>query len=402
MLKANVANWFTMVLTISLLLLSACPRNDSGSQESASEPAVAGTVETTDSADSATQGSPADAAEVTWRAFIDPGLSLEEIAKLSQSDARARLQELNVPFEPANYSETIEMDPPELTALFIQAGMPVDTPNHAGVSALQAAAALQKPKHVRVLLKYGADLNYRDTNFNATAVDFAINGGNLGILQQLLDAGGDIAGSPESRPNLLDAISSGNPEMFQYIYEKFPDVSVVDAVGQNSLIIACLGGNLEIVRSLVSAGVDLNYVEPQGGTAIAAAAFNGNWEVLRYLIELGVDPLQVHRGNINMLYEFAGNLDYPQNLAEELVNRGMDVNLVSEGAGQTPLMFAVNNGNLRLAEFLLERGADHEIRDIAGYTACDYANLSQYGEMVQLFARYGISSNVQAEVPEVQ
>ena len=393
---------------ILLAAASACQKSPSNGQSAVrnEDQTVQGSPEAgmaaadqslTDPHSAVTGDSPAQD-EMVWRAYIDPGLSMAEIEALSPDEARARLTQLNVPLEPMNFHESIEVDPVELTALFLKAGMPVETPNAAGVSPLQVAAFKQKEKHLELLLQHGADVNYMDPRFHATAVDFAVGGGNLAILERLLANGAAPGGGPESRPILIDAIGSNSMEMFNYVFARFPDANVADSDGQNALMNACMVGNLEMTQALVEAGADIDQPERLGGTPVSAAAFSGNWDIMRYLMEQGADPLENHRGNRNMLYEFAFFPEFPLDLAQDFVERGMNVNQVVDNSLSTPLINAARNGNLAMVDFLLKNGADAGLRDKDGYAACDYANVSADGDMVLLFASYGISSDMQ--IPE--
>ncbi|MCB1218461.1 ankyrin repeat domain-containing protein [bacterium] len=392
-----------LISAILLGLLAGCPAERSadtaeGTASTTSSVPPDGSDESADSGRNAAAASDGDTVpdqQMTWRAYIDPQMSIEEIEALSEDEARAKLEELDVPFEAENFHEAIEMDPLELCALFLQAGMPVDTPNLAGVSPLQAAAYKQKLQHMQLFIEHGADVNYEDPRFRATPVDFAVGGGNVEVLQLLLDNGADPAGGSQSRPILLDAIESGSPEMFEFVYERFPDLDVADRSGQGTLMNACLAGHLEIVRRLVELGVDVNQTEPMGGMPVGAAAFRGKWDIVDFLVQHGADPLASYRGNRNLLFEFGMYPDYPHEMVVDLVERGLDINQIEERSGQTPLISAASNGNTRLVEFLLEQGADPAPVDVNGFTACDYAVYTQNGDMVMAFSRFGITSDRQ-------
>ena len=385
-------------IAILLGLLAGCPAGQSGETGSTNVDAATAKSDPGNSAADAaaaetdTQAAPSGQENMTWRAYIDPQMTMDEIEALSEDEARAKLDELGVPFEAFNFHEAIEMDPLELCALFLQAGMPVDTPNMAGVSPLQAASYQQKTEHMKLFIEHGADVNYEDPRFRATAVDFAVGSGNMEVLQILLDQGADPAGGSQSRPILIDAIESGSMDMFNFIYEKFPDVTVTDRTGQGTLMNACLTGHLEIAQRLVELGAEINQVEPQGGTPLAAAAYRGNWEIFDFLMQHGADPMQSYRGNRNLLFEFGYHQDYPHELAEQLIEQGMDINQQDERSGVTPLINAANNANMDLVKLLLDHDADPDKRDVNGMSACDFAKFTENGDMVLLFSKYGITS----------
>jgi ankyrin repeat protein len=384
-----------------LLLLSACPQKSGENQVQDGQAAEADSAVPATSADAQQSGqddtaSEMDPSEMTWRAFIDPGMSLEEISALSPEEALGKLEELGVPFEQMNYHESIEMDPVELTALFLQAGMGVDELNPSGVSTLQMAAFLKKPKHLELLLERGADIEHEDKVFRSNVVDYAVASGSLQMLKRVLETGADPGGGPDSRPILIDAIISDNLEMFNYVFASYPETTVVDFAGQSPLMFACMVGSLEMVKQLIAAGADLEQAERKGGTPITAAAYLGHWDVVNYMIEVGANPHVSYRGNRNLLFEMAYLKEVPLELADKLIEQGMDIDQKATG-NVTPMINAAQNGGIAMVEFLLDRGADHTVVDDNGYSACDYANFTANGELVLIFAKYGITSDV--EIP---
>ena len=392
------------ILLCICLVLVGCPANDgAASGETASDDA--GSLQETAAAPAGAEVTAAEAEksdgasreaeqnEMTWRPYVDPEMSMEQISSLSKEDAQMRLEELEVQFEPVRFHESIEIDPAELTALMLQAGMHPDVPNHAGVSPLQAASYQQKQEHMEVLLSHGADVNYTDPRFQATPVDFAVGSGNVEVLRRLMEEGADPAGGSDSRRILIDAIESGSAEMFDFIFERFPDISVTDKSGQGCLMNACLVGNRYAVDRLFDAGADVSETEPMGGTPLSAAAFRDNWDLVDFLIGKGADPLASYRGNRNLFFEIAGSYDWPRELAEQLREQGLDFDQVEERSGNSPMTIAARKGNNSFVEWLLENGADPSTVDQSGYSACDYARFTANGELLALFARYGITSD---------
>ncbi len=59
-----------------------------------------------------------------------------------------------------------------------------------------------------------------------------------------------------------------------------------------------------------------------------------------------------------------------------LLEKGADIELTDKN-GSTPLIQAVNNGNIEIAELLIEEDADVIAVDSYGYNAHDYVKFSQ-------------------------
>jgi ankyrin repeat protein len=74
-------------------------------------------------------------------------------------------------------------------------------------------------------------------------------------------------------------------------------------------------------------------------------------------------------------------------VATMLLDKGLGVN-EGRGDGSTPLMLAARLGNRDMVKFLLNRGADKQIKNCEGHTAFDItrqaANGGVYDEINQL------------------
>lgn len=100
-------------------------------------------------------------------------------------------------------------------------------------------------------------------------------------------------------------------------------------------------------------------------------------EVARVIIDSGADLNQKSRDHYTTIYMAVklGNYD----LVAYLADHKADVNVVCRGdKNWTPLHRAICNRNGRIARFLLERGANLEVRDIDGRRPIDLIDV--YGD----------------------
>lgn len=85
-----------------------------------------------------------------------------------------------------------------------------------GVTALSFATDRGHLEAVKVLLKYGANPNLKDSFYNATAFLWAVSEGNLEIVRLMVENGGDL-----TTPGLLGwASSGGNADVIRFLIEK--------------------------------------------------------------------------------------------------------------------------------------------------------------------------------------
>jgi len=109
----------------------------------------------------------------------------------------------------------------------------------------------------------------------------------------------------------------------------------------------------------------------RGRNLICAAA--RDWDVprMRLLLEFGADVEARDAGGHNPLYRVAngqGREEEGRAAIELLIEHGADVNQVTGVGGMTPLHMSARRGTTRIAEALLDAGADIEAKDKDGET----------------------------------
>jgi ankyrin repeat protein len=118
-----------------------------------------------------------------------------------------------------------------------------------------------------------------------------------------------------------------------------------------------------MVKHLVEAGADINYRDASGFTPFLQACSKGNLETAKYFVSLGVDINQKNSLiNASGFYLAAEKEHFP--MMKYLQSLGADVNcLVVKGVQSYPaLLMCSQKGNLELVKWLLEHGADINIK----------------------------------------
>jgi len=166
-------------------------------------------------------------------------------------------------------------------------------------------------------------------------------------------------------------------------------------------MIACLDGDLGRVRALLGRGVDVNegtpesedehsllghdFTIPSGGrTPLMMAAYRGNVTILRALLDAGARVDAVSDTGDTALCEAVSSKQ--RKALALLVSRGADVN---QPAMFTPLYHAASDGNVPLARWLLEQGAQVDAPIWTGTTALMAAAAAGSGSLVALLLAHG-------------
>lgn len=175
--------------------------------------------------------------------------------------------------------------------------------------------------------------------------------------------------------------------------EAFNDaVNLRDENQATALMWAAYYANLDMVKLLIAKGADvtakgwihwqdsINQAEYMYGSLMAIAAGEGKMDLLKFLIHKHNIPVDDREVN---LYENTDNgwtalhwaaLRQNDEIVGYLIKEGADVNAIAEtDMGRTPLIFAVNNGNVSTVNILLAAGASTEYTDGMGNNALDYA-----------------------------
>lgn len=120
----------------------------------------------------------------------------------------------------------------------------------------------------------------------------------------------------------------------------------------DKLLEAAQNGELEVVESLLKSGVDVNFQNNRGWTALTIAAFHQRLNLVKFLVENGAN---VNHVNVN---------------------------------GTSVLMYAktkiVNTRDYKVVDFLLDTGADINIRDRKrNWTIIDYLGEIDDNELIE-------------------
>lgn len=259
---------------------------------------------------------------------------------------------------------------------------------------VEAAKARDLAK-VRTLLKERADVNARAGD-GATALLWSVHWDDLETADLLIRAGADVNAANEYRVTPLSvACTNGNSALAQRLLEAGAHHNISNAAGETPLMTCARTGAAAAVEALLARGADVNAVEPNlNQSALMWATSEGHLDVVRLLLRRGADVRAATRHGFTALH-FAAREGHLA-IAQELVAAGVDVNSVAKAdpslkgrgpayeamrsAGSTPLLVATVRGQVAVARFLLEHGADPNVQD-AGYTPLHWAANTWEGDL---------------------
>ncbi len=209
-----------------------------------------------------------------------------------------------------------------------------------------------------------------------------------GLLQK-----NDIAGMKEfiqkcENPDLTDSIGStilthvcyyeDLKDIFDLLLKKGANVNAKNYYNQTPLFVASQT-SFYYTEQLLKNGADVNVIDFQGQTPLFSTIINQLFtENLDFKI---IDLLLKYGATVNVQMIPPKSWKLPE-------DSPIVVKVDTENEGATPLMFAVMANNSKMVKYLLEHGADPNIKTKKGETALSLAQQEGFTEIIELLKQY--------------
>ena len=250
-------------------------------------------------------------------------------------------------------------------------------------SALLFAIQAGKIDASRVLIEWGANVNDKAPD-GTSALVLAIANGHYELAAFLLDQRADPNAAEQGWNALVQVVRTKNP-----------------SIGQAPFLVTT--GRMsprELAEKLIAHGVDVDaritqrirdryrtHMNMVGATAYIMAAKAADAEMMRLLLAAGADPwVQTEAGRtasmvaagIDMWYvdEDSGTTEDALEAVQVALDAGTDVNAINED-GDTALHGAAFRGSNEMVQLLVDRGAELDVENNAGFTPLMIANGDQ-------------------------
>uniref|UniRef100_A0A3Q3K4S3 Uncharacterized protein n=1 Tax=Monopterus albus TaxID=43700 RepID=A0A3Q3K4S3_MONAL len=194
------------------------------------------------------------------------------------------------------------------------------------ITALMVACQHGHEATVRLLLEWGADVNFSQKTTGWGPLMVATLSGKVVVAQQLVERGADpdrinvlsktafeltmqlrqrdikayldaiTTVRPQTdderrRPDVFSALKLGNSQLVKEILEEDPaQVNSSNQEGASPLMMAAVSGQLEVVQLMVEKKADIDKQDcVHGWTALMQATYHGNKDIVKYLLSQGAD-----------------------------------------------------------------------------------------------------------------
>jgi ankyrin repeat protein len=242
-----------------------------------------------------------------------------------------------------------------------------------GRTALWTAAEVGRVDLIKEELARGADINHRDT-YGRTPMRIAATNDHENAMQALAEAGAPI--------DLMDAVLANDVSLVRDALNRHGPTPV-DETGRTPIDIACGLNNLQVVLILLEHGADVKKADNFGYTPLMWAAGSARKQIVGLLLGGGADAGALDKSSRSALHWVAanGNEDHTT-LYRLLVAYHAPIDQ-RDSNGRTALMQEATVRTASGAAFLLQRGANPEIKDNVGNSARSVAGLCGNRELVE-------------------
>ncbi|KAI0872757.1 hypothetical protein GGS24DRAFT_502493 [Hypoxylon argillaceum] len=221
--------------------------------------------------------------------------------------------------------------------------------SHSLNDVLMRAIEHKKIKAVAVILKNGANVNYRGSNCQ-TPLSLAAQVGSVPLLEMLLHREAKLDDViPYYGSALTHAVQYRRTEAVQYLVDQGARLGTSTGYQVTAIELAAGIYHAEIVRILLEAGADIT-------NALMKAAFCGDVDMVKFLLENGADINAQGEKYGNALVAAACSFDVE--MIEFLLGQGADINAQGGKYGNA-LMAAAYYSDVKIINILLEKGVEY-------------------------------------------
>ncbi|XP_072040111.1 uncharacterized protein [Amphiura filiformis] len=187
------------------------------------------------------------------------------------------------------------------------------------------------------------------------------------------EEGGENEHKCDTCKDIFDSCLDGNLKKIQDIFADESNTIHYDTRYAerewNFLHAASWEGHNEVVKFLLKNGFQerIDEVDRDNDTALLFAATRNHTEVARTLFNAGADVMIFNEGGNSALHQACKRKN--PDMCEMLIDKAIECLSMRNKLGDTPLLVAARNDSVDVFRLLVQKGADHYVKDDYGETA---------------------------------
>jgi ankyrin repeat protein len=223
----------------------------------------------------------------------------------------------------------------------------------------------------------------------------AIEDGNKIAVLRFINAGMP-AGALQTYDNstLFYALKAGQKEVFDILLKKGADIDYINNRSQNLLQVAIELGYMDLINELIESGINLLFVDSNGWSSLHYAIEKKNIELVFLLAdqEPGLLNYKNKFGNTPILLALdkaIKNNDRELVTLAKILLKNEEFLNTTNAVGNTSLHFATMLNDYELTKYILELGANPNIKNAKDWRPIDIALKNENVDMANLLRFYG-------------
>lgn len=265
---------------------------------------------------------------------------------------------------------------------------------------------------VKSLIKENVDTNYMLSDYDGTALYYAVSYNHIDIVNLLIKAGSNVDFQNYCGYNgLIVALNNGYIDIAKTFILHGANLNHYNKNNENALNIACENGYSEIVRMLIDKNADLNnrgennldfYIDnnyhyddipnQERYTPLMSAILNNHNDIIEMLINAGADLDAINEYNDDTAIFLAiDSKNLPCIL--HLLKHNVNVN-IHNSSMKTPLIYAFEHKFYDAVEAIINAGADLDMYDRIGYTIFIHAIEENNESIIRLLIEKNVNINI--------
>ncbi|GMH39151.1 hypothetical protein BSKO_07049 [Bryopsis sp. KO-2023] len=349
------------------------------------------------------------------RLIQEPDQALEEVLKTSTDkkgvqDFLKSVQEPNMPevpvcgsfFTPEMLSHLAAKRQLDTIKLLVQYGADVDYGNPMLISTAVDGLNCSTPLHfavhnrdkkwVRRLIDLGARTNAKCTDDLRTPLHLSVQWDDLDLVKMLLASGATLESVDEDhRTPLHYAVKWGTGAVIRELLNRGADPTIGDFNLVSPIAFAAEQGDVGVVKLLLEIGMDVNEgAKYQFPTPLHRAAKVGDLPMVKFLLSKGADVLAKTEDGLTavMLAGKEGRREVVEHMLES-IHFGPIALDISDTTGKTLLHHVSWHGWVEVVEDLIRKNAQVNKGDREGFTPLYYADMMGHLDVVCKLSRVG-------------
>jgi len=266
---------------------------------------------------------------------------------------------------------------------------PVDNDEN---SQLHKMVIEQNIKEVTKLLKIGAGVNIVNIR-KQSPVYSAIENKNNEIIDLLINYGArfNIVDTKGRTPLMFAIEKKCDNKFLDYLLSKGDFLNIKNRARTSVMHIAAANDNVEILKYLKEKKLSFNKKNRKGETPLHYAVENKAYEALQFLIDNKANSF-LRTNNIESLLHIAARLKDEKSvkilLSDPIIRKNINRFKCYEN-GMTPLMVAVEMGNINIITAMIEAGADVNMKNSQNEHSLLIAIRNDHAEIAEMLLKHG-------------